>query len=278
MTAKKIEEIKKEVAPVEEIKSGLEIIDDAKHIDAAAQVMPEISQEAVTAAQNKENILPVEPETLSGKLDKIGRSFDSALHLVDSDGRPKITQDGFLMQKRGGAARAKLNIPAGQKSENKTALADLSAQRDAGNRRATAVVTTGLFIQAGVTFFGDEWKPEKTAQEDEFTNLVDVLDNYYKEVGFKQMPPWAVVFMAFGGYAVKRLNKPVTQTKLQKIGGWFKNKGVAVYSWWINRRKPANAKKTIVPDLKIEICSCKGRIDIPLNPAGLCSKCNLKRK
>jgi len=262
----------KEEKPPEEA-GALPVINPDTELDKLSEDMPRVEEEAIKAAQDKAAIAPGElpPAGISDALDKLGRRFDPAIHSIYPDGKPRLTVDGYLMQKRGN--KAKIIYP------DKTAGAGINLpgiDQEAINRRYTAEVSAGLFIQTGVVFFGDEWQPDKSKDFDERLNLVNATDDYFKIVGFKQLPPWAGLAMAYSSYAFRRINKPVTKTKIQSFGQRLKDK---IALWWINRKNKKPAKKeaaNVTVEVK-EICDCKDRINIPME-GEVCSQCKLKRK
>jgi hypothetical protein len=243
------------IPPVEEIKppeiippvDELPLINADKELAKLTEEMPRVEAEAVAAAQDKEKIEAA--PLLTEKLDKVGRRFDVGLHIINLDGTPRITEDGFLMTKRG--RKSKVILPDRVKPE--TQAAGQVQVNEAINRRYTAIVAASMFIQTGVAIFGDEWQPEKSKETDEKENLINATDDYFKVVGFKQLPPWAGLAVAYASYGFRRFNRPVTKTKLQTLGEWFKKKSVGVYSWFINRKKK---KPAIIPqdkDVKVEV-------------------------
>jgi len=232
----------------------LPLTDDEPKLEQIAGEMPHVEEEAVAAAQEKENITQAPP--VIDKVDRLGRKFDPVIHSINPDGTPRITVDGFLAQKRGN--KAKIIMPERQ-ATGQSVAPDAAALKEAVNRRYTAEVAAGLYIQTGVAIFGDEWQPEKSKEMDERQNLVNATDDYFKMVGFTELPPWAGLAVAYGSYGLRRFNRPVTKTKLQKAGDWCRNKIVKFYNWRLSRKKKKPA--TVEPDkinVEVEVKESEG--------------------
>lgn len=239
MSNKKEEKIEQEKNHDDNPQDQKEIIHPEKDlptINAESQLsnlvseMPEVVPEAVQSAQ--EEIQQSQNPQYSHLTDRYGRTFDSNIHLVDEQGKPKLTRDNNIRIRQGRKPSNKLNIPAEQQQQY------IDEQR---NRRYFAEVTANIFIQSGVAVFGDEWQPEKTKEFDEQNNLVNVTDDYYKVTGIKEPPPWAVLLIAYGSYGLRRFSRPKTKTTLQKFGGWCKQTTGKFFTW-IKRNKKKGEK------------------------------------
>lgn len=136
--------------------------------------------------------------------DTAGQVFNPDMHAVGKDGEPSITNSGkYRLKKR-----------------RKGEISDEETQR-----KTVADTSAGLFIQVGITFFGDEWEPENK----EFEQLSLAFDNYYKAAGVINVPPSLGLVIAMGGYTLKRVTKPTTKTKLGKIKDAVKNKILKIF-------------------------------------------------
>jgi hypothetical protein len=149
-----------------------------------------------------------------------------------SDIGVELQRDGTLKVKAGARPIKKPNDPTAAGVN----LPDVNAQQMIAKRRAAAQVTAGTFIQVGMAVFGDEWKPDVSREFNEVEFLTQATDDYYAATGFKELPPWAALAVAYGSYAVKRLNRPVTQSKIK---GWFQAAKDKLILWWVNRGKKA---------------------------------------
>lgn len=211
--------------------------DATAHIDALTGDMPQVVPEAVQAqaeALNRETANTPDPGNAPDLVDRYGRKFSPDLHATDANGKPVKTRDGNISLKRG--AKQKLNLP-GDKPGDVAQAPGVDVM--AAKRRATAQVVAGTFIQTSIVIFGDEWKPEISKEFNEVEFLTQATDDYMKVAGFKEMPPWMGLAVAYGSYVTKRLNKPQTQAKLKT---WFQAVKDKIVLWWVNR----NNKKGVV--------------------------------
>jgi hypothetical protein len=195
------------------------------HIEEVASVMPDVVPDAVAAAAEKEKAVKSEA---AKTYDSKGNLFEPSKHAVDASGKPILTPTGKF--KKLPAAKQALNMPSGP------AQPSIEDVKEAQSRRACAEVATALFIQVGVALFGDEWQPVKTQEEDERGNLVIVTDEYLKTLGVINVPPWAVVVLAYSMYGIKRFQKPVTKSRIEKFKAWIASKWLGLLQWNATRK------------------------------------------
>lgn len=137
--------------------------------------------------------------------------FDPLIHAVDQDGQPKRKPDGTYSMKRGRKPGQTRTAPP-KDGPMKTTVSPA---------RAAAVESAMLFAYGGVSIFGDEWKPKSDA---EIQGLENAFERYYVAKGIVEFPPTVGLVVALAAYSVPRLATTNTQTKLQKIGLWAKEK------------------------------------------------------
>ncbi len=112
--------------------------------------------------------------------------------------------------------------------------------------RAAAEKFADIFIITGISFFGDEWKPEIGKGFNERDILVEANQRYMIENGYVEPPAWVDLFLAYGLYMGKRLFQPVTKSRVKIL--WDKVK-MASTNLWLKiqgksfRVKPADEKK-----------------------------------
>jgi hypothetical protein len=181
-----------------------------KHLEALTSEMPGIVPEAVEAANEADQ----RSEAAASVVDKWGRPFDPAQHAAGPDGKPIFTATGRF---------TKVKLPKDRGPASRVNVPDRAAIAQDQNRRAAATVCATMFIQTGMAVFGDEWAPEKSKEFDEQIYLVDATDEYFKMVGVADLPPWAVIIVAYGSYGLKRMARPRTKTIIQRMGGALKN-------------------------------------------------------
>lgn len=208
-----------EIKP-DDIKDTVPVSESDSHIDEVTGVMPEVVPEAVQAAADKEKEVKADQ---SNTYDAKGRQFDPAIHAVDKDGRPILTPTGRFK---------KLNRPASVLNTGaKEQEADLLQKRIDLERLHIAKAGVAMFLQVTTAIFGDEWKPEVDNGIDEHENLVLCTDEWLKQYPDVKLSPGMTLLLAVGIYASKRLPKPKTQTRLQKIGAWFHSKFAGFVAW-----------------------------------------------
>lgn len=140
------------------------------------------------------------------KKDTAGQVFSADIHAVGRDGQPSVTSSGKYRLKKG----------------RKDALTDEDMQR-----KDVSETSAALFIQCGVSLFGDEWTPDN---QKEFEHLTTAFDNYYKSVGVRYVPPSLGLVVALGGYSFKRFLKPETRTRIDKIKDVIKSRLIALFT------------------------------------------------
>jgi len=198
MSKNKIKEIEV-VSSLEEISSDLVLN------------MPDVQEHAIQMEEEKEqnNI-----DKHSHLVDKDGYTFDPALHVVESDGTPKITAAGLLRQKPG--------------HKNKSKIVELQKGKDVQQQRASGKVCASILIQLGISFGGEEWQPSKDAKTgiDEQAMLESAFSEYFEATGMSDLPPGIALTVAISAYALPRFTKPNTKKRtanlFKKFGGGMK--------------------------------------------------------
>jgi hypothetical protein len=190
------------------------------HIEEVTATMPEVVPDAVAAAAAKEQEVKVEQaKTYNAK----GQAFDPTQHAVDKDGKPILTPSGRF--KKLSKPALALNTGAEQKQEQ------AQAQQADIQRMQCAKIAVGCFLQVTTGIFGDEWKPENVDGIDEGENLVICTNEYLRQFPDIDIPPGWLLAFALLNYCGRRIGKPKTQTKLEKIKNWFIAKWAGLVSW-----------------------------------------------
>jgi hypothetical protein len=104
------------------------------------------------------------------------------------------------------------------------------------------MAVTGLWIAAGISIFGDDWKPESDAEQNA---LNKAFYDYFKAKGMADLPPGWALAATLGMYTAARLRKP---TVAQRIGygvQWIglKIKGVFIRGTRTSNRADGMRKK-----------------------------------
>jgi len=128
--------------------------------------------------------------------------FDPEIHAVDSNGQPKRNKDGTLSKKRGRKSGTNSTAPV----DTSVAAFDLECKN-------CAVLTVQTIIILGHSIGGEEW----TAEEAEKFAMVTAWEAYYRAKGTIDLPPWIGVLIATGAYAMPRVSKPNTRTRLTAL-------------------------------------------------------------
>lgn len=177
-----------------------------KEVDVKETVLPDEVAGTVPAAKSND-VLDAVVETqekvaadmaeriedLAGR-DSAGQIYDETIHATGRDGEPSMTSTGkFRLRKH-----------------RKEVDTDEDLQR-----KSVSETSAALFIQVGVTAFGDEWLPDEKTKE--IDSLVMAFDNYYKAAGIRYIPPSLGLVIALGGYSLTRLRKPNTKEKLTAL-------------------------------------------------------------
>jgi hypothetical protein len=207
-------------AIAEETPSPVPLESGDAHIEEVTAVMPEVVQDAVQAAADKEKELKVEA---SKTYDAKGNIFDPTKHAVDAQGRPILTPTGRF--KKLTRAAAPLNTGVKEQAEDK------AKQQAEVQRMQCAQIAVGCFLQVSTGIFGEEWKPEVVDGIDEHENLVICTNEYLKQFPDIDIPPGWLLAFALLNYCGRRIGKPKTQSKLQKIKSWFVSKWAGFVSW-----------------------------------------------
>lgn len=208
--------------------------------------MPEVQEHAVAEAEK------LQQSAESSPTDKSGARFDSALHAVDSDGKPITTTRGTFALKRGRKAggSAKPGMVASGSTMPATGVSKTDsdkAAKEVAARTAGAGAAEMLFM-AGRVLGGEEWIPmlKPDMGLDERAMMHGAFGDYFVATGKTDIPPGVALSFAVCSYVGVRLAMPQTQSR-------FKTAKAKITAWWINRKlrkqgltaevKPAPASK-----------------------------------
>ena len=236
-------------------------------LDSVAGNMSEINPDVI----EQDNAAPLppqeEPTTTAAEpvkrqageiLDRYGRPFDPALHVVNDDGSPRINKkDGYLTIKPGrpGAFKeAREERTGAKRPEPATATEAQALPQPASelHRKNTARILTVLFIKLGIGMFGEEWYPKKEKGIDEESDLVTLWDAYLESKGMSDIPPGAALALGLCGYAACRLHLPQTRSRFGLVldyAGRAVKKFVGNVFGWIKKLLKGQAKNASHFDL-----------------------------
>ena len=167
------------------------------------------------ADKSKGGPIDIETETLASLAEvheETHDGFDPTIHAVDAEGKPLKRADGTYAKKRGRKAGSS---PAGSALPSPNAPASMNAPSTNGviltsEQVAKQIVNAGL--NGAVMIFGDDWEPENIS---EAKALVFSLRDYFDIRGVPKFPAELGLLIAVGAYALPRLRKEKTRTKIQ---------------------------------------------------------------
>lgn len=223
---KKSEVAKPEPEKSEQIETPDEQTSDSTPLDQIANTladsMPEVQQHAID--QEQANVEQQQAEW-SEYRDTDGNPFDPNIHKTNKDGEPTLSPKGKLIKKpgrkKGGANNASQSV-IGVKSEPKQS----PEQAAAVQARASGTMAANLLMTLGVVVGGEEWHPVKDPNTgmDEKLMLETAFADYFEATGKTDIPPGMALTAAIGGYMLPRFTMPKTQSRMQKLKGWFVQK------------------------------------------------------
>lgn len=229
MAEEQIEDLEKD-KPSETSTDKIPLVEGDKHLDQLIENMPAVVPDAVAAATEKEKAVEV---TQSTAVDNKGRAFDPSLHATDSAGNPIRTMTGRF--------KRKLKLPNEQKAAGVNIPAEVTAAPVDMRIKTAAAKYADLFIITGISFFGEEWKPEMAKGVDERAMLVDANERAMMQYGYVEPPAWIDLLMVYSLYMGKRCFQPVTKSRIKII---FERSKVFFTNIWL---KVTGQKIKIVP-------------------------------
>lgn len=185
--------------------------------------MPEIQEHVVHNYQTeseKNQVNSIFPP------DSAGTAFDPEIHILDDDGKPKITKTGKYAKKRG--RKSTVVKPDSGFSSDIDKAAQLKAQA-----RLTGEGYTNLFLAFSQGLGGPEWAPRSF---DEKHALQESFVNYCEATGRVDLPPGWSLIATLSMYAMPRfMEGEQTKSRVQKVKEWFATKLVKIK---LRRSKP----------------------------------------
>ena len=79
---------------------------------------------------------------------------------------------------------------------------------------------TDLTVMLGIMIGGEEW----IAKNEERQAMTFAWGRYLESKGVEDIPPGFALSIAILGYAMPRIGKPATRSKMQRISGWVKRR------------------------------------------------------
>ncbi len=225
------EVVEEEIEP-KPSQDNIPLVTGDDHLKELVDNMPEVVPDAVEASNNKE----AETEQVQkSTVDRKGRPFNPDLHLADGQGNPIFTPGGAFKKKfripgTGAAKPSALNIP-------ETTSPDLKL-------KMAAAKLADVFLITGISFFGDEWKPEITKEFNERQMLIDANERWMLEYGYIEPPAWIDLLLAYGLYTGKRIMQRKPEGKISKMIEWTKMKATNFWLWLTGKKiRVASAEK-----------------------------------
>ncbi len=193
--------------------------------DKLIKEMPAVQENAIDQLAGEQVSDSVESTTRreqehTGLFDRMGRSFNRALHLVDDDDKPRMTKGGKLKIKRGqgpDASKEKESKIGGLEAPTGIAFAEGQAAAEA-EILVTGQSAASLTFLLGIMAFKEDGKPT----QDEINQVTYAYQTYFRAKNIRDLPPGIVLATALITYAAPRLMKPKTSKKI--AGVWEKIK------------------------------------------------------
>lgn len=195
------------------------------HLEDLVTDMPKVVPDAIEASQQKEQAVE---HAQSQAVDRKGRPFNPEIHASDAQGQPIMTPGGafkkkFRMPGTNGPKPTTLNIP------------ELNQPQDM-KLKAAAAKLADVFLITGISFFGDEWKPEITKEFNERQTLIDANERWMIEYGYVEPPAWIDLTLAYGLYTGKRIMQRKPEGRIHKMTEWGKLKATNFWLWLTGKK------------------------------------------
>lgn len=111
-------------------------------------------------------------------------------------------------------------LTGAKRAEKPTRPVIPSPQAIATDYRVMGETAANVWFNVGEMAFGEDWQPEPKEPE----MIASAFKDYFQAKEIKAIDPTIVLFIALGGYTVKRLNKPTMKSRVAGIGQWLKSK------------------------------------------------------
>lgn len=95
-----------------------------------------------------------------------------------------------------------------------------------------AKFTTGAFFVVCERAMGPEWKPEPQEAE----AIIAAMSAWFVADGIGDMSPRSAALVTLGTYALGRMHKPETQTRLQRLQNWMASKWFQLKNWRLRKQ------------------------------------------
>jgi len=115
-------------------------------------------------------------------------------------------------------------------------IQDESSDKNAAEAKNTeAEIQACSFLAASMTFQtaqlvfnSEEWQPINSGGVHEFEELQNAYKIYFVAKGVIDIPPGLALVMTIGVISARRINKPITKTKIQKVKEWIVKKWIEI--------------------------------------------------
>lgn len=180
--------------------------DVEKVADDLTSRMPEVQEHVVDAASTE------------GPKDKDGQVFDTAIHEVDHEGKPRFRKDGSFAKQRGT-----------KKGYKRSHVVDTSQIPDNPGR----AIAESIFV-IGQLIGGEDFTPILNEERgvDERKTMTSAWEGYCEQKDIKDFPPGIALTMAMLGYIVPRFYMEKTKSRFSQGKEWLAGK----YGEWKGKR------------------------------------------
>ena len=176
---------------------------------------PNVREEIVNAIEEKESqTASVESDPVSvGYAAPTTEAFNPDIHESDDKGNPRLTKDGRFRKKRGQKSNKNRNNQGDSVNEANTGAGETNTSQPI-DYKVTAVFFTTIVFSTMETAFGKAWKPSEAEQG----NINYCATRFCEANDITDLPPGIALALAFGMYALPRLNDPETKERMRSYG------------------------------------------------------------
>ena len=214
--------------------------------DVASELDEHSSEPSETFVAQNEQRKANEESEYAHLRDKQGYTFDPAIHLTDSEGKPRFNVDDTLKRRR----KRKAKTDASAKVSEAASVQLTAEQQQQARYAGIAAANSMLVVCRGLG--GDDWQPIKNESTgiDEQAELAQAFGDYFVSKGWTEFPPGIALSLCVGMYATPRFTLPKTQSRIKngwaRVTGWFskrKRKRVAQPNNRNDREREINTRK-----------------------------------
>ena len=176
-------------------------------------------------------------EVIQYHRDEKGRSFNSAMHVVDENENPILKNGMFVIKPKQLTIDKQDEIRKEQEKENEEKriieeaeqkvfqeeLRNVQSSKELNLKaESVATISSFVFFKGGSAFFGKRFEPTK----EEKTEISEALEKYWRLKGAPDIPPVVELATVLGMYTAKKIASSPAEpnTLFSKMKNWFRNR------------------------------------------------------